>query len=379
MDLFGAEAVYDEDEGSDDDFAPTPAAEAVPLSPRTNELCLGHEELEAQLLKLFNENRLPHTLIISGVEGIGKSTLGFRLARFLLSQEGDGGGLFGEAAPATTLALSSQNPAFRQVVSGAHPDFLCVERKMDEVKGKKANSLDVEEVRKIVPFLRLSSSNGGWRVVLVDDADTMGRSAQNAILKILEEPPPKTVIILIAHRAGAMIPTIRSRAQNYALKAPTLEVFTAIMRHAGQGALSGQEMESLYTLAEASPGKALRLLEEGGLDLLGRILTTLQSLPKLSPVHLLAEDLARPGADAQFEGFAQNMLWAARTLTSCKARGAALPLVLQNSFLQNLMEAKDLAWFSELAETLEEHFGKVLGANLERREAVLRCFLLWGA
>lgn len=378
MDLFGAEAVYDEDEG-DDDFASVAPLESVPLSPRSNEVCLGHEALEEQFLKLFNEGHLPHTLILSGVEGIGKATLAFRLARFLLSQEGDGGGLFGEAAPATSFALSSQNPAFRQTASGAHPDFLCVERKMDEVKGKKAASLDVEEARKIVPFLRLSSSNGGWRVVLVDDADTMGRSAQNAILKILEEPPPKTVIILIAHRAGALIPTIRSRAQNYALKAPAPDVFAAILRHAGQGVLSGQEMESLYTLAEASPGKALQLLEEGGLDLLGRILGTLESLPKLSPVHLLAEDLARPGADAQFEGFVSAMLWMAQKMTAAKARAATLPVVLQTAWLQSLYADKNLAWFSELSAALEDHLRKVLGANLERREAVLRCFLLWGA
>lgn len=384
MDLFGAEAVYEDDEaqagGEDSSLAAEPGGEPLPLSPRTTELCLAHGDLEASLLRLFNEGRLPHTLIFAGLEGVGKATLGFRLTRFLLSQEGEGGGLFGDAPPpATSLAVSREHTAFRQVVSGAHPDFLFIERKMDELRGRKAGTLDVEEVRKIVPFLRLSASNGGWRVVLVDDADTMGRSAQNAILKILEEPPPKTIIILIAHRPGALIPTIRSRAQLYHLSAPAMADFEAVLRHAGQGMLSGPEMKSLYDLAEGSPGRALRLLEEGGLDILGRIIEGFAGYPdyRWSALHALADELARPGADVAFENFAAGMIWLGQNLVRAKARGSGLPAPLQNPVFLSLLERSSLTGLAETQEVLQEHLSKTDHGNLEKREAVLRCYTLW--
>lgn len=383
MDLFGAEAVLDDDEvdGFDEpSFASSSLdeGESEPLSPRTNDQCLGHADLEASLLHLFNEGRLPHTLILAGLEGIGKSTFAFRLARFLLSQE-ESGGLFGDPPPATNLAISRDHTAFRQAASGAHPDFLFIERKLDELRGRKAGTLDVEEVRKIVPFLRLSSTNGGWRVVIVDDADTMGRSSQNAILKILEEPPPKTLIILIAHRAGALIPTIRSRAQIYHLNAPAMADFESILHHAGQGMLSAQEMKSLYDLAEGSPGRALMLLQEGGLEMLGRLIAGFTGYPayQWSALHALADELARPGADVAFDNFSFGMLWLSQNLVRAKARGGNLPAPLQNPVFLSLLEQASLTELSETLEELQEHLSKTDHSNLEKREAVLRCYAIW--
>lgn len=375
MDLFGAEPTYQDDEDEAEDFAAP--VETPPSSPRTMRICLGHEALEAQLLTLYNDNHLPHALIFAGLEGIGKSTMGFRIARFLLAQEA-GGGMFAPPIP-ETFDISPEHPAARQIASGAHPDFLCVERKVDEAKGKKAGTLDVAEIRKIVPFLRLSSSDGGWRVVLVDDADMMGRGAQNAILKILEEPPPKTLIILIAHRPGALIPTIRSRARTLLFKSPSFENFEKILHVLGQSSLNLQEMKTLYNLAEASPGKALFLLEEGGLDILGRILESFTPWPNWvwSGIHRLAEDLGRSGADTQFESFSASMLWIAQSLVKTKAREGLLSGPLQTPVFQAMLERYSLTELSDIAQTLQDHLAKTDFANLEKREAVLRCFSIW--
>lgn len=372
MDLFGAEPVYEEEI---EEFAPP--VETPPSSPRTMRVCLGHEGQELQILKLFNDNHMPHALIFAGLEGIGKSTLGFRLARFLLAQEAEGG-MFAPPPP-QTLDISPEHPASRKVASGAHPDFLSIERKVDEAKGKKAGTLDIAEIRKIVPFLRLSSSDGGWRVVLVDDADMMGRGAQNAILKILEEPPPKTLIILIAHRPGALIPTIRSRARTMLFKPPAFEHFEQILHILGQSSLNMQEMKTLYTLAEASPGKALFLLEEGGLDILSRLLESFAPWPnwRWSDLHKLAENLGRSGADTQFESFSGSMLWIAQSLVKAKARGTMLSGPLQTPVFQSILEHYSLNKLSDIAQTLQDHLSKTDYANLEKREAVLRCFSIW--
>lgn len=387
MDLFGAEAVIDEDDEEAGGFPDLEdqvfsSAEGLPQSPRTMGFCLGHEALEKALLGLFNEKRLPHAVIFAGLEGIGKATLGYRFSRFLLAQSGDeaGGGLFGEPLPAENFYVSEESPVFRQVASGAHPDFLSVERKFDELKGRKAATLEVDEIRKITPFLRLSSSNGGWRAVLVDDADTMNRSAQNSILKILEEPPPKTIIILIAHRVGALIPTIRSRARVYHMNPLAFGDFESLLRRLGQGTLSATEMQALHELSSGAPGRALALLEEGGLDNLGRLLELLSAWPQTpwAAVHAFAEELARPGADKAFDNFCINMLWAVQSLVSAKAREAALPTPLQQApaFLQ-IMQGKTLPALTGTYEALEEHLDKVRTGNLEKREAVLRCFALW--
>ena len=184
------------------------------LSPaRENLLCFGFGDLEQSLLKAFNADRFPHAIILAGPTGIGKATFAYRVARFLLAQE-PGGGLFGgDVAPAVTMEISAENPVVRRISSGGHADILTVGRVYDEKKKKLSNDIPVDEVRKITPFLRKTSSEGGWRVVIVDDAHHLNRSSQNALLKILEEPPKKTVLILVADQPGRFLPTIRSRCQ----------------------------------------------------------------------------------------------------------------------------------------------------------------------
>lgn len=381
MDLFGAEAKYDDEDDGSEEFFDTPAVdlETPPLSPRTALHVQGHTDQEARLLRLYNEKRLPHALIFAGVEGIGKSTLAFRFARFLLAQGGEGDSLFGEPPPTENLDISADHPAFRKIAGGAHPDFLSIERAVDDAKGKKASSLDVAEIRKIVPFLRMRSTDGGWRVVLVDDADMMNRSSQNAILKILEEPPEKTLIILIAHRIGALIPTIRSRAQTLLLRPLSQAHFEDVLRAHGQGHLSATEMASLYTLSAASPGKALMLLEEGGLDNLARIIETFQSWPdfRWSDIHALAEEFGRYGNDNGFDSFARNMRWVAETLLRTKARGMAPEGPLSMRVFQEILERYSLEKLSETQSNLNEHLNAVEFGNLEKREAVLRSFAFW--
>jgi hypothetical protein len=121
--------------------------------------------------------------------------------------------MFGDAPAATNLDVNPNDPVARRLASGGHADFFSTEKKFDEDKGVYKDTLEVAEIRKIAPFLRMTSSEGGWRIVIADDADSMTRSAQNGILKILEEPPRNSLLILVAHRAGALIPTIRSRAR----------------------------------------------------------------------------------------------------------------------------------------------------------------------
>ncbi len=385
MDLFG-EDEFIADPDAEESFsaeAPEPEERVGLLPPRESNICLGHQEAERVILQAFNAGKMPHAMIFSGLEGIGKSTFAFRLVRFLLSrpvEDPNQDALFAMEAPppAASLDLDPENPVFRRVASGGHADLLTIARAYDDKKDKQKATLDVAEIRKVAPFLRKTAAEGGWRAVIIDDADTMGRSAQNAILKILEEPPPHTVIILVTHRAGALIPTIRSRARVIDFKPLSAENMSALLAMQGHH-LSGAEVTALHTLADGSIGKALELVEGSGLDVMAKILAVLEDYPRLrwSQVHAVSEDFSRTGGGEAFAAFAEIMLWMARQMTFAKARGAALPQgPMTSPVFQDILHHASLLKLVEMSDNLSELFAETDRANLEKRQAVLKAFSL---
>jgi DNA polymerase-3 subunit delta' len=387
MSLFGDDAQDEPVRETDltlDDVDVVPAGEILP---KDNPVCFGHNVQEQGLLKLYNADKMPHALIFAGAEGIGKLTFAYRTARFLLAQEitdPNQDALFGpaEPEPTTTMDIAPEHPTFRRIAAGGHSDFKIVDRLFDDAKGRKKDSVEVAEIRKVAPFLHMTAAEGGWRVVIINDADTMNRSSQNAILKILEEPPDNTLLILIAHRLGALIPTIRSRARVINFQPLSLEDFQALLQRQGHH-LAQNELQALYTLSECSIGRALDLIDQGGLDVMGKVITMFEDYPdwKYSQIHVVAEDLARANNSHGFLMFQNVMLWIARQLTIAKARGHALPsgplssldlfdTVLQKSSLEGLMR---------LCDTLQEHFESVNRGNLEKRQAVLKAFSIFTA
>src|SRR5438034_3232668 len=197
---------------------PSPKAAEAP-APRANPDLVGHETAERELRRLEEAGRLPHALLLSGPRGIGKATLAFRFARFVLASgggEGALGALFGEA-DATGLAIPPDSGTFRRVASGGHADLLTVERAYDPRRRRLRSEIIVENTREIGTFLRLTPAEGGWRVVIVDGAEEMNRNAANALLKILEEPPRQALLMLVSHSPGRLLPTIRSRCRRFPL------------------------------------------------------------------------------------------------------------------------------------------------------------------
>lgn len=262
--------------------------------PRQNMLCLGHQATEALLLKQFNADRLPHAMIFAGPKGIGKATFAYRLARFLLSQD-NGAALFGGTeTPAENFDLAEDSPVARRVSSGGHADILNIARVYDAKKGKMSQDIPVDEVRKITPFLRKTASDGGWRVVIVDEAEHLNRSSQNALLKILEEPPKKAVLVLITNQPGRFLPTIRSRCQLYHFN-PLAETDMDQLLDRAAPAADDRTRQALKLLGAGRIGYAMELFEQGGLDAYESMLELLAQLPAVDPVYAyeLSEKLGR--------------------------------------------------------------------------------------
>lgn len=359
-----------------DSAAPVAVVEIVPKS---NPDLLGHEEAEKKLLADFNAGRMPHALILAGPEGIGKATLAFRLARFLLSQKEEGAGLFGEAPKAETLYISSEHGVFRRLLSGGHADLRVIEREFDEKKGKMKKNIAVDAVREITPFLRKTAAEGGWRVVIVDGAEDFNTSSQNALLKILEEPPAKTALILTTTQPGSFLPTIRSRCRMMHLEPLAEETVIKLLDKMTVG-ISADEKRTLARISEGSIGKALRFHKEGGIALYKNLLKTAATLPDvdIAAVHGLADTLGRTGSEDSYETAREILTGWCQRIARHQARGLPLVDIVAGDaeIFKRLASAYPPRHFLDTWEKMSQMFQTVEQSNLDKRMAVISAFLM---
>ncbi len=345
----------------------------VPL-PRERTRFVGHKEAERTLLRAFESGRLPHAWLISGPRGIGKATLAYRFARFLLNG-GGAGGLFGGPSD---LAVPEDSSVIKRVMAQAHPDLRVVERSLNERTGKLRAEIVVDDVRDLAHFLRLTPSDGGWRIAIVDAADEMNRNAANALLKILEEPPDNSVLLVVSHAPGRLLPTIRSRCRKLLLKplpaAETGELLAELLP-----SLSAEERQALAGLADGSPGRAVELAAAGSLELYRAVAELLGTLPSLdlTRLHALADRAARAGAEADFRTIGFLLGWWIESLVHEGARGQAAAPVLSgdHALRQRLAQAASLDRWVDVWEKNAQLFARADAVNLDRKQVVLGSFL----
>jgi DNA polymerase III subunit delta' len=268
------------------------ASEAVSTGPqpRTTLNLIGHAEAEQSLLQAWNQNRFHHAWFIAGQRGIGKATLAYKLARFLLSNpEMAGEGLFGATGP-TDLNTPENN----LVSIGAHPDLAVIERKLND-KGKLSAVIRIDDVRSLSEMMGLTR-NDSWRVVIIDGAEDMNKNASNAVLKVLEEPPTKVCFILVSHAPAKVLPTIRSRCRRLDLKPLANSHVEAILEQHDLYAT-----DAVLALSSGSPGRALRLADAGVDDVLGDIDRALAGDLTALEAITVAEGLSGRDAQARYE------------------------------------------------------------------------------
>ena len=361
----------DEDDIDDEEPNRTSEEIAVPAA-RENPGLIGHEPAEKELLRAFSSGRLPHGLLITGPHGIGKATLGYRFARFLLSQgpESAAGGLFAPATP-TSLALPPEHPVFRRVASNGHADLLTVERGIDPKRKRERTEIVVDDTRAIAAFLRLTPAEGGWRIVIVDTADEMNRNAANAVLKILEEPPARAILILVSDNPGRLLPTIRSRCRRLSLR-PLSDTLVADLLGRYRPDLSASDRTALIELAEGSIGHAIELAEQGGLTLHRRLLELMGRLPELdgSALHAFADTVSRWGSEDAFGVLAELMpATLARAIAKAAEAGEG-----GEAPLTRLLRRRGLDRWVEVWEKITELFAQADAVNLDRKQVVLNAF-----
>jgi len=347
------------------------AANGTP-APRANPDLAGHDAAERELRRLWDAGRLPHAILIGGPRGIGKATLAFRLARFVLAEEtahcGDPRG----------LAIDPTSGVSRRIAAGGHADLLTVERVFDAQRRRLRGEIAVEQTREIAGFLHLTAGEGGWRVAIVDGAEEMNRNAANALLKILEEPPQRALLLLVSHRPGALLPTIRSRCRQFRLEALASPLLGRLLaRYRPQ--LDETETALLTALARGSIGRALEIADSGGLTHYRALAEMLAALPRLDMrrLHAFVDGIAGADAEAAYRMVGELLSQYLGRIAALGAQGfseRAPDLRAESATLQRLAARGSPARWAALRAAIDENLAQVRELNLDRKQAMLGAF-----
>jgi DNA polymerase III subunit delta' len=322
--------------------------------PRANPLLLGHADAETTILDAMRAGRMHHAWLITGPEGVGKATLAYRFARRLLAGQASG----------DSLALDSANPVFRRVAANSHADLLTVERVLNEKTKRMKTQIAVEDVRKINGFMSLTPAEGGWRVVVVDGAEELNQASANALLKILEEPPPRAILLLVCSAPGRLLPTIRSRCRRLRLS-PLSDADMEQLLTRYLPLLDPDERGRLITLAEGSPGRAIMLAEDEGLKialLVDKLLADMPSVP-VSRGYEIADFLGR--SETGFSTFMDLVRAGVASAVRDSVRGRADP------DQERLVALRPLDAWGELWQGLTRLQDETERFALDKRQAIV--------
>ena len=346
-------------------------------APWANEDLIGHHEAEKQLAGLVAGERIAGAWIIGGKAGIGKATLAWRLARHLLC--GPGEDLFGE--PTAVLDFNANDPAAAWVAARSHGDLLGVEPSLSHA-GKRRQEVVVDDVRRIRPFFARTAANNGWRLAIIDDADLMNRSAANAALKAIEEPPGRTVVLLVTAAPSSLPATIRSRCRKLSLS-PLLAAQVELLLEQYLPDLPAVQRESLARLSGGSPGHALRLAENDGLTLYRNLMDLITTAPDIDPaaLHHLADQLARPGHEASWNLAFDFLADCSAAMVREAATGKATPdtLLEEAEAMARVCGEPALERWMAVWEKVTHLRRTVPLLNLDRKQPILSVFGTLGA
>lgn len=321
------------------------------IAPSENLKLFGHEAAEDFLAQSYRSGKGHHAILIEGPQGIGKATLAFRFANHVLTYPDPAD------APEKLAEPDPQSSASRSAATGASHNLLHLSRPMDEKTGRLKQTISVDEVRRTSKFFSHTSGNGNWRIAIVDPADDMNNNAANAVLKILEEPPKRSLFIVLSHAPGKLLPTIRSRCLPLKLHQLSDTAMAQALDHLGV-VLPAAQRDAVYAAAKGSVGTALKLINYGGADI---VLAFQDMLVSEGPVarrkmHKLAEVLAAKDAEIIFHFFisyiGEDLMDRAKALALAGEVG----------------EANRLA---RLSADITERVSIALGYNLDRKQTII--------
>jgi len=326
---------------------------------------LGRTGPEETLLRAYAGGRMHHAWILAGPRGIGKATLAFRLARYILAHPEPTAAM----ADGRSLAIDADARTFRQVAAGAHPNLLVLRRPWDEKTKRYRTQLLVDEIRRIQSFFGSTAGEDGWRICIVDSADDLNPNAANALLKTLEEPPAKSLFLLVASRPGKLLPTIRSRCRRLDLAPLDADVIAGALAEANPDAPQ-DDIRLAAILGNGSLRTAIQVLEGEGVETFRAFQNLASNLPEVdyAGVHALADRVSGRANEEAFAGFMEGLEgWLSR-----RVRGQPEP---DGGRISDQTAAASLAAWADVWEKAADSAFQAEEYNLDRKPVVLQIFM----
>ena len=339
--------------------------------PRHTSALFGQKAAETAFLDAVAHGHMHHAWLLTGPSGVGKATLAWRIARYLIGQ--------GPVAPVPPdLNMSPDNLTFRRVAALGEPRLFLCRRPWNDKTKKLSASITVDEVRKLKSFFTLSAADGGWRVAIVDAADDLNVSAANALLKILEEPPDNAAILLIAHQPGKLLPTIRSRCRTLALQHLCVGDLAQALSQIGMEPPAN--IEALHQITEGSVGQAVQFLGGDGAEIYAAITHVLSGGTRMDrpAILALAEACTGRGAEPRFTLTRHLIHLALARLAKSPVTPGGLPEATTGEARVHQQLAPNPAaaviW-ANLAQELSARTAHAVAVNLDPSHVILDTFL----
>lgn len=267
--------------------------------PRDQFAFFGHREGEGAFLEGLRNGRLHHAWLIGGPQGIGKATLAYRVARTVLDPQ--------KANDLTidSLQVRTDAPAARQVSALSHPNLSVLRRAPATDKKAASTTIPVDAVRKALNMFGSTAADGGYRVCIVDSAEDLTIASANALLKVIEEPPPRSLFLIVSHAPQRVLPTIRSRCRRLLLRPLESHHIKAAIHSLGEPWSEMPEalLDQALPYGEGSVRRTLELLDADKVAFIEQVTRLLEGLPKADTkqIYALAEALAKRDADDSYE------------------------------------------------------------------------------
>lgn len=260
-------------------------------------MIIGQTRAVEQFSSAWTSRKLHHAWLLAGPKGVGKGSFAHAAARRVLAEAA------GPEFDLPGIDTPGEHPMVKLVEAGSHPDMRRLERLVNEKTGNLSRNISVDQVRELGEFLSLTSALSAWRVVVIDTIDELETSGANALLKILEEPPPNTLFFLVSHAPGRLLPTIRSRCRRMDFASLDDDAMTSILERETTG-LAEAERSKIIAMSFGSAGRALAFAE---LDLAKLEDAALAILRQGDPTNArrsdLAAELGRKGSAERYAAF----------------------------------------------------------------------------
>lgn len=324
--------------------------------PKDQFTLVGHKNGEEAFIESFKSGKLHHAWLITGAPGIGKATLAYRVARYILAH--------GAQAPSEGqgLALSPDHPVSRQVSALSHPNLVVLRRTLSPDRKTMPTVISVDVARKGMSLFETTAADGDFRICIIDSADDLNLNSANALLKMVEEPPPNSLFLFISHAPQRLLPTIRSRCRRLALQPLSLNETAGIITSLGEpfSSVRGTTLQSALTYGEGSVRKTLEMLDDSRAAIIAKVNGILHDLPIVDTqrVMTLADSLAQRDAAPEFN-----------LAMECVERWVTAKLHAPAS-----VNVRTLAQLVEICEKLNKTMREVDVYNLDRRPLVLWLF-----